>query len=185
MRTTLQILSWLTLFLLLGTTGCISHIQWAHEAEAIPPSSCVPDHPPTWNDFSRQDRSSPNTAQTAVRFRIAQLYPPRLEARFDPEQSWVIPEAIDSWDPYVWETSQMLLRHEQLHFAISCLLVRQANVVLQNGGNLQAMLELVRATAQRLNRQYDKDTRHGVDLSRQADWEQDVEQQLQEVTKLE
>ena len=79
----------------------------------------------------------------------------------------------------------MLLRHEQLHFAISCLLVRQANVVLQSGGNLQAMLELVRATAQRLNRQYDQDTRHGVDLSRQADWERDVEQQLQEVTKLE
>ncbi len=32
---------------------------------------------------------------------------------------------------------------------------------------------------------HDKDTRHGVDLSRQADWERDVEQQLQEVTKLE
>ena len=185
MRTSLQILSWLTLFLLVGTTGCISHIQWAHEAEAPVSPSCVPDHPPTWDDYTRQIRSSFPTAQTAVGIRIAQLHPPRLEARFDPEQSWVIPEAIDSWDPYVWESSQMLLRHEQLHFAISCLLVRQANVVLQSGGNLQAMLELVRATAQRLNRQYDKDTRHGVDLSRQADWERDVEQQLQEVTKLE
>jgi hypothetical protein len=107
-----------------------------------------------------------------------------LQARFDSDQSWVQPHIVEAWHPYKQSNVQRLLRHEQLHFAISCLLVRQANLSMKPGDDPHQMLQLVRATAKRLNQLYDKDTNHGTILDKQEQWEQDVEQQLEEVTRL-
>jgi len=162
--------------------GCASNIQWKAEPQHLP--ACLPDHAPTWEEFTKSYGNYKHSAQTAVAITLAQVNPPILQARFDPEQSWVQPQIVEAWYPYEQSIANQLLRHEQLHFAISCLLVRQANQTLKSGDDPRQMLQLVRATAQRLNRQYDEDTKHGTILAKQEQWENDVEEQLKEVTEL-
>jgi len=160
--------------------GCTSNIQWKTEQHTLP--ACVPDHAPTWEEFTRSYGNSKHSAQTAVAITLAQVEPPLLQARFDPDRSWVQPHIVEAWYPYDQSLANRLLRHEQLHFAISCLLVRQANTSMKTGDNPYQMLQLVRATAQQLNRQYDKDTNHGTIKDKQTQWEHDVEEQLEGVT---
>ena len=162
--------------------GCASNIQWKAEPQHLP--ACLPDHAPTWEEFTQFYGNFKHSAQTAVAITLAQVDPPLLQARFDPDQSWVQPHIVEAWYPYEQSIANRLLRHEQLHFAISCLLVRQANTSLESGDNPYQMLQLVRATAQRLNLKYDKDTNHGTIKSKQTQWEQDLEEQLEEVTEL-
>ena len=161
-------------------TGCASNIQWKAEEHPLP--ACIPDHAPTWEEFTKSYGNYKNSAQTAVVITLDQVDPPFFQARFDPDQSWVQPHIVEAWYPYEQSIANRLLRHEQLHFAISCLLVRQANTSMETGDNPYQMLQLVRATATRLNRLYDKETNHGTIAKKQAQWEQDVEQQLKEVT---
>ena len=170
------------LFLAAFMAGCVPHIDWVRDS--LEPPSCVPDSPPTWKDYTPQHWESIHSAQTAVRFTILSRQPPRLQARFDQTQSLVKPQIVNHWYPYDQELRQRLLRHEQLHFAISCLLTRQANTSLQTGDDIEKMLILLRATAQRLNLQYDKETNHGTIPARQAQWEADVAQQLKAVSPL-
>lgn len=70
--------------------------------------------------------------------------------------------------------SERLLRHERLHFAISCLLTREANLALKSGGDPQAMLLLLNAVSTRINVQYDAETDHGLNQARQAQWEEAI-----------
>ncbi len=74
--------------------------------------------------------------------------------------------------------SERLLRHEQVHFAISCLLTREANLALQTGGDPHAMLSLLNAVATRINVQYDVETSHGLDAEQQEQWEETIEGRL-------
>ncbi len=163
-------------------TGCASNIHWQAEQQSLP--ACLPDHAPTWEEFSKSYGNYKHSAQTAVAITLVRGMPSFFQARFDPDQSWVQPHIVEAWHPYTQSIANRLLRHEQLHFAISCLLVRQANLALTSEDDPHKMLQLVRATAQRLNRQYDKDTNHGTVPEQQAQWEQDVEEQLEEVTGL-
>ncbi|MGB0911638.1 MAG: hypothetical protein ACPGYT_14860, partial [Nitrospirales bacterium] len=82
-----------------------------------------------------------------------------------------------------WIASKKLLAHEQVHYLISCLLVRQANRSLQTEEDPLKMLELVKSVAQRINIQYDRDTKHGTDEQAQTAWEVDVQQQFEDVTR--
>jgi len=172
----------IALFVVLATliNGCSTNIQWKTEHYPLP--ACVPDQAPTWESFTPSYGNYKSSAQTAVTITVAQFHPPRLQARFNPHQSWVQPHILEAWQPHKQNRANRLLRHEQLHFAISCLLVRQANATLQSGDDPHKMLQLVRATAQRVNIQYDKDTHHGTIFDKQAQWENAVEQQLDEVT---
>ncbi|RMH31573.1 MAG: hypothetical protein D6690_15620 [Nitrospirae bacterium] len=107
----------------------------------------------------------------------------RLQVRFDPRHSWVFDELVHPQNVQQWRRSQMLLAHEQVHYLISCLLVRQANYVLSiQGGNAHQMLMLVKATAQRLNTQYDADTNHGLNVDAQQSWIDEVLDQFAEVS---
>ena len=155
--------------------GCMTNIPWVSESQEI--ASCVPDSPPTWEDFTVKDWEGGHSAQTSVQFIILSRNPPRLQARLDRTNSLVKPRIAQAWFPYDRELRQRLLRHEQLHFALSCLLTRQANATLQADTDLDRMLLLLRATAQRLNLEYDSDTNHGTRPHHQARWEVDVTQQ--------
>ena len=161
--------------------GCSPSLQWIAEP-AFGPPTCVPDRLPTWDDFSKQDPPSATpAAQTAIRFLLNDS-PPYLLAKFDPEYSWVKSKSANPSNPSEWIASERLLAHEQVHFLISCLLVRQGNHALQSGEDPQKMLELVKSVAQRINVQYDQDTKHGTDNEAQMNWEIDVQQQFEEVT---
>ena len=164
-------------------SGCSTPIYWVHESSPQP--SCIPNRLPTWDDYSRKKRSGNPSAETAVRFYAIDT-PPQVEVRFDFQRSWVKPELGDPLGPVLWRASEQLLLHEQLHFLISCLLTRQANQTLQNGSDPHAsdphaMVKLVKAVAQRLNLQYDKDTNHGLNRKAQAEWEEEILSQLNEV----
>ena len=98
--------------------------------------------------------------------------------RFDFQRSWVKESLIDPWNPEFVSESERILRHEQLHYMISCLLTRQANQTLQNGRDPTKMVHEVRSAAKRLNLQYDKDTNHGLNTEAQLDWEREIQQQL-------
>ena len=165
------------LFLPSILSGCLSSIHWVQEHRQ--PPSCIPDSPPLWDKYTEQEWESPHSAQTAVQFSILSRHPPRLQARLDTAHSWVKPHIVNRWYPYDRELGHRLLRHEQLHFAISCLLTRQANATLNSEDDLDRMLFLLRATAQRLNLQYDRDTNHGTIPIHQTRWETDVAHQLQ------
>lgn len=68
--------------------------------------------------------------------------------------------------------SVRLLRHEQLHFDIPCVLAYKANAARAAG--TAVTLAGVRARANTLTTQYDNQTNHGCNATAQATWEQDV-----------
>ncbi len=97
---------------------------------------------------------------------------------FDHEHSWVKPELLAPEDPVLKQLSEQLLAHEQVHFLISCLMVRQANLSLTAKDDLGQMLELTKLTAQRLNLQYDAETHHGLKKDVQQLWENEIMRQF-------
>ena len=142
--------------------------------------SCWPDRLLQWSDFIPRVPQDQRGAETAIRF----LHHPsqhRLSIAFDYEHSWVKPDLIDPENVQLWRTSEHLLTHEQLHFLISCLVVRQANFSITKQDNLLKMLELTKLVAQRLNLQFDTDTNHGVNLDVQQSWEREVMRQFKEL----
>ncbi len=119
-------------------------------------------------------------AETAIRF-FNHPSEHRLLIAFDFEHSWVKPDLIDPQNGTLWQMSQNLLTHERLHFLISCLLIRQANLAMTPKDDLWQMLELTKLVAQRLNLQYDTDTNHGLNPDAQRSWETEVMSQFQEI----
>lgn len=68
--------------------------------------------------------------------------------------------------------SARLLRHEQLHFDIPCVLVHKANAARASGTTVT--LASLRARANALTNQYDTQTNHGCNATPQGTWEQNV-----------
>jgi hypothetical protein len=158
--------------------GCAPSLTWVPDPLAIP--SCQPDRLPQWSDFLPRVPQDQRGAETAIRF----LHHPsqhRLSMAFDFEHSWVKPDLIEPENVILWRMSEDLLAHEQLHFLISCLVVRQANLSITKQDDLLRMLELTKLVAQRLNLQYDTDTNHGLNIDAQQSWETEVMSQLQEL----
>jgi len=171
-----SLLLWILLLTVsLSVFGCSRSLHWIHELGDRP--SCIPDRLPTWDDYQRQDRKGKKSAITAVLF-FPKFSHPKIEMRFDFQRSWVKESIVDPWNPEFVRESKRILLHEQLHFMISCLLTRQANETLQNGGDATEMVQDVRSAAKRLNLQYDKDTNHGLNTEAQLDWEREIQQQL-------
>jgi len=144
----------------------------------------VPSRLPTWSDYTKQKRTGNPSAETAIQFLVAYQSKPHITIRFDSKASWVKTQYADPQNPFLWAQSEQLLHHEQGHFLINCLLARQANQVIRNKDDLQKMLRLVQAVAQRLNLQYDRDTHHGLNTKAQTAWEAEIQRQFQEVSDL-
>jgi hypothetical protein len=133
-----------------------------------------------WSDFTPRTPQDERGAETAIRF----FHHPsqhRLSIALDHEHSWVKRELVDPANAIHWRISENLLAHEQLHFFISCIVVRQANLSMTKDDDLRKMLELTKLVAQRLNLQYDRDTNHGLDFDAQQSWETEVMNQFQEL----
>jgi len=160
-------------------SGCASTLTWVPDPSTNP--SCQPDRLLQWSDFIPRVPQDQRGAETAIRF----LHHPsqhRLSLEFDHEHSWVRPNLIDPQSVQLWRTSEHLLAHEQLHFLISCLVVRQANLSLAKQANLLEMLELTKLIAQRLNLQYDTNTNHGLNRDAQQSWEREIMRQFKELS---
>jgi len=156
--------------------GCAPSLTWVPDPLGIP--SCQPERLLQWSDFRPRVPRDQRGSETAIRF----LHHPsqhRLSMAFDFEHSWVKPDLIEPENVILWRMSGHLLAHEQLHFLISCLVVRQANLSITKQDDLLRMLELTKLVAQRLNIQYDRDTNHGLNIDAQESWETEVMHQLE------
>jgi hypothetical protein len=161
-------------------TGCAPTLYWVHESSSL--TSCQPDRLLQWTDFKLRVPEDKRGAETAIRFF---LHPSerRLGIAFDHEHSWVKPELVAPIDPIVKRISEELLAHEQVHFLISCLMVRKANLSLTEHDDLLEILHLTNLEAQRLNLQYDAATNHGLNGDVQQIWEAEVMRQLKKFRK--
>ncbi len=158
--------------------GCAPTLTWVPDPSSIP--SCQPDRLLQWNDFLPRVPQDQRGAETAIRF-LPHPSQHRLSIVFDYEHSWVKTNLINPPNVKFWRISEHLLAHEQLHFLISCLMVRQANLAITKQDNLLDMLKLTKLVAQRLNLQYDNDTNHGINLNVQQSWEREVMRQFKEL----
>jgi len=168
----------LSLPIFIYCVSCAPTLSWIPDPLPLP--SCQPDRLLEWPDFSPRTPQDQRGAETAIRF----LHHPRqhrLSIAFDHEHSWVKRELINPTNAIHWRISENLLAHEQLHFLISCIVVRQANLSLTKDDDLWKMLELTKLVAQRLNLQYDTDTNHGLNIEAQQSWETEVMNQFQEL----
>ena len=158
--------------------GCAPTLTWVPDPSPLP--SCQPDRLLEWSDFLPREPKDQRGAETAIRF-LQHPSQHRLSIALDYEHSWVKPDLINPANSTLWRMSEHLLAHEQLHFLISCLVVRQANLSMSNQDDLLNMLQLTQRVAQQLNLQYDTDTNHGLKLDVQQSWESEVMRQFQEL----
>lgn len=158
--------------------SCSPSLHWIHESSSI--SSCQPDRLPQWSDYVPRVPKDKRGAETAIRF----LFHPserRLSMAFDHEHSWVKPDLIKPENSISLRMSVQLLAHEQVHFLISCLVVRKANLSITPQDDLLKMLKLTKLVAQRLNLQYDLATNHGLNFEAQKLWEAEVMRQFHKI----
>ena len=102
------------------------------------------------------------------------------QASFSPTASWVREPA---------RMTPALLRHEQLHFDIAEVYARRLRQQLaalhlpcnQLGDRFNRVSQAAYAAWQKAEDDYDRDTRHGLDHERQAQWEAQVRQQLRDL----
>lgn len=90
-----------------------------------------------------------------------------------------------SWKKNLKEDSIQLLKHEQLHWNISELfarILRQEFKKYQPTRNykkeIDEIFKRVEAGRQNMQRRYDKETRHGLKLTQQREWEIYISQEL-------
>ena len=160
------------------TNSCTPIIRWIQDPLDSP--SCLPDRLLRWSDFSLKQGKTNRAAETAVRFTLNQKTQ-TLQVVFDLEHSWVRPDLANPQNPVAWRISEQLLAHEQIHYLISCFVVRQANQSFSPDDDPVQMLSLARSVAQRLNIQYDRDTQHGSLLGQQHSWEKEFMRQFEEL----
>lgn len=138
--------------------------------------------PLTWADFRA---AAPDGGQEGALTGYSLLYGVRcvkttfqfeVEAVFMPHRSWVKPVVLA--DPA--ERSRTL-RHEQTHFDLTEVYARRLRKHLHGLYDPCADIARVQSSAERLiqgepnaQRDYDEDTRHGLDPARQRAWDEDV-----------
>lgn len=160
-------------------SGCTPRLYWIHESFPFP--SCQPDRLPQWSDFVPRPSEDKRGAETAIRFHVLPSER-KLRIVFDHEHSWVKPDLVKPEHQTLRQMSEQLLAHEQVHFLISCLVVRQANLSLTEKDDLLQLLNLTKLVAQHLNLQYDAATDHGLNLEVQKLWEDEVMRQFKKVS---
>lgn len=160
--------------------GCATDLRWVPDPSPLP--ACEPDRLLEWSDFTPKVPTDHRGAETAIRF-YADHPNRQIMMVLDSQHSWVKPELIEPKNSRLWRASEQLLAHERVHFVISCLLVRQANVSLKDQDDLDKILALTKLVAQRLNSQYDSDTNHGLNFDEQLEWERDVMEQFTDIRR--
>ena len=137
-----------------------------------------------WSDFKGKARkASPNEALTDSGMSIelecdGTNSSAIVKCFFNPTQSWT-----KSSDP------EYLLAHEQLHFDITELFVRKLRKQLSRFGNdCEKLSSHINDYYNRNYRElvayqdrYDKETKHSLNKDKQAEWEQKVARELEEL----
>jgi predicted secreted Zn-dependent protease len=142
----------------------------------------------TWSDFvGRPDVTSPAVALTVYHVSIdtpchAGELRPDVVTRFLPRASWVnLPRLTPA-------TSSLVLQHEQSHFDLSEVLVRQSIRELRalarpcdlTNADVRPVLDAFGSRSNQMQQQYDRETGHGTDVRRQREWTARIDAWLRE-----
>lgn len=150
------------------------------------------DRPLTWADFRATPEGDADVAAvTTYALTWESNCTPdgfsfRVSAVFLPDQSWVKPEVVAR--P---ERSQLTLAHEQAHFDISEIQARKMRRELSRLASPCRLTEEELAAAlgplvvedSELQRRYDQETTHGLDLPQQSRWESEVMRDLESLER--
>jgi hypothetical protein len=100
----------------------------------------------------------------------------KVEAHFYPDKSWYIKE----------KGNNRILKHEQLHFDITELCVRQFRSAISDlkisqdiSVQLERLHTAINDEVDRMQKQYDIETNHSMDAVEQKRWEEYILKQLQ------
>ncbi|MEM1319220.1 MAG: DUF4157 domain-containing protein [Bacteroidota bacterium] len=101
-----------------------------------------------------------------------------LEARSDGECETVLGAECDR---AAAAESSRLLRHEQYHFAVGCIMARKGTQAILDGQDVAQVFAQVRRHDSAQIISYDNDTNHGCDQAEQDRWEADIDAGLPNV----
>ncbi len=117
----------------------------------------------TWSDFPAADPPGTFDAQTG--FTWSQRGG-RFSASFDASSSWVRPK----WKTDSSAASMQLLRHEQYHLTLVCLLASKATAAVAAGTAAATVTGQMRAAVRQYEASYEADTNHGQNTASQDSW---------------
>jgi hypothetical protein len=144
--------------------------------------------PLVWNDFRAQPPDGgAESARTAHSIHYAWVcraggrFEFRATAAFRPNRSWVKPIVVRNPGE-----NPRVLRHEQTHFDISEVYARRlrqefsllSNPCRLDDEELSALARKLLDQERAMQRRYDDETRHSLDVARQLLWEEDVRRLL-------
>ncbi len=139
----------------------------------------------TWADFKgRADKSSPYEAVTYTTIEVRSLQLDEKQIEYTITNSF---EKKSSWSKD--KKSVELLKHEQLHFDISELVVRKMKkkLLTKKYKSIKEIQNFARDAfgecekeRKDLNVAYDKETNHSINKDKQKEWEDKIEAELGE-----
>ncbi|WP_253279788.1 DUF922 domain-containing protein [Nonlabens sp. MIC269] len=96
-----------------------------------------------------------------------------------------------SWKKNIQESSRDLLAHEQLHWDISEIYARKLRTALSKyrprksyKTDLNEIFQKIESERRKLQKQYDRETNHGINKEEQARWYIKIKEQLFKTTHL-
>jgi hypothetical protein len=123
----------------------------------------------TWRDYQPANpRGVPYDALTGFRWSRRDK---QFSARFNPRTSWVRPK----WRNDTSAASMELLRHEQYHLRLVCLLAAKATAAATAGTAVATVDGQMRTAVDRYTAAYDDDTQHGTKADLQNKWVADID----------
>lgn len=150
-----------------------------------------PDRLLHWSDFrGRPDMMSGAVALTSYVLSyeaqcLGDAFSFRVESQFLPTRSWVKSDHLQQ------RASNSTLQHERTHFDLSEVQARRARVglaaltapcALDDQGRDELLLPFIKNDAG-LQAQYDRETVHGINAARQAEWDEHVRLWLRDLPR--
>jgi hypothetical protein len=122
----------------------------------------------TWDDFPGVQGPRDYDAQTGFSWSMSNNV---YSAVFDASSSWV----LSRWKTDTSPASNQLLRHEQYHLTLVCLLVSKANAAVAGGSSTGTVTRQLRAAIAQYEAAYEADTSHGQNQAAQNTWMSNID----------
>jgi hypothetical protein len=152
--------------------GVVQTVQVQRQELTLGPSPGGPcPVPASWNAYAPVDKSPNGDNSIAAMSAVSFLFDTSSRTFSIVQRSegmWVVKMARDHDDG-------TLLRHEQYHFKLACVLVAKANQALTPGVSPSKSMSILLSSANCQNDSYDWDTKRGLDQPMQSAWERDID----------
>lgn len=140
----------------------------------VPKTATIPYRQLNWSDFKGKPYGE-YAALTASQILYTSDY-------YDGKRHFTVYSQFLPQESFTTTTKERILKHEQLHFDITELIVRKLNVQLKNVYTEKQALELYYQFVKEwgdLERQYDLETNNSINIGEQQRWEDKIKKLLQ------